>query len=513
MGAITQIYSPTEYSEHYYSSSRIQFTYRGNNYTSGSNFVLSNPQIDYSFTNGSYSLVGYTIYLSATVQVKAGSNVIGDYVFTYPKTTFSSSTTLATTGTLTLSGSPSNKTVNMSNVFNSNNASSSTSTMSIVLKSLTAYVFDTRFPAKYMDSWISGDRKWQTYNGAASWMGYHDNTDDIEALRRHANGYKITSPITYSGLGVITLNAPPTFGVNLSYSPSGSYKYANYTTAIATLVNISPKYGATFTSASLQIGTQVSTVNSSTNNPSILLNATGTFAPKITLTDSRNQSSTITLSNITVTSPVKPSITQLTGVRLDANNKVDDSGVKLLIIMKASKDTNVASFSAPTTSCKRTDTNNAIEYGITWYSTATVSSNTYTFSNQISNWASISNEATVYGLITAATDIIKGDYGYTVAVTPKTSTTNSSTLTGTTATVVFPPAYYTLDFKAGGKGIAFGGPSITNEFDCHMNAYFEGTKYFYINENAPDNYYDKLIYNLFKSFGWITDSDTSGLTD
>ena len=496
MGSIIKTYNPT--TDGSIMKSQLQLTYIGYNQTANGNFTINNPQIDYSFLNPSGGgLIGVHVEVSVTVAIKIGTIsgatvTIGDYVFTYPLTRLTS----ATTGMLTLSSSPSNKTVTLSNIFNSYNSSAATSSVSFVVKNITAYFFHSMLSQHGIDTWKTYHKQGRS----------HENDAYVDV-------YEITTQSTQSNLATITLNAPPTFGVNLSYSPSGSYKYANYTTAIATLVNISPKYGATFKSASLQIGAQVSTVNTSTNNPSILLNTTGTFAPKITLTDSRNQTSTTTLSNITVTSPVKPSITQLTGVRLDADNKVDDSGVKLLIIMKASKDTNVASFSAPTTSCKRTDTDGAITYSITWYSTATVSSNTYTFSNQISNWASISNEATVYGLITAATDIIKGDYGYTVAVTPKTSTTNSSTLTGTTATVVFPPAYYTLDFKAGGKGIAFGGPSITNEFDCHMNAYFEGTKYFYINENAPDNYYDKLIYNLFKSFGWITDSDTSGLTD
>ena len=107
------------------------------------------------------------------------------------------------------------------------------------------------------------------------------------------------------GIVIPAIDAPPTF--TAVTSSTGSY-FKNVSTYTATISNLDPKYGATISSVVLTLGSQ--TASRTTNGAlSIAVNATGTFTPTIVATDSRGQSTTKTLTAITVSNHSEPTLT------------------------------------------------------------------------------------------------------------------------------------------------------------------------------------------------------------
>lgn len=106
----------------------------------------------------------------------------------------------------------------------------------------------------------------------------------------------------WGSLATVTLDAPPTCSYTQVTSNTSGKFYKNVSTATVNISNLTAKYGGDIKECKLTIGNQ--SVNRLTNGAlSIKLNATGTFTPKLTLKDSRGQTTTYTLNAITVTMP------------------------------------------------------------------------------------------------------------------------------------------------------------------------------------------------------------------
>lgn len=262
----------------------------------------------------------------------------------------------------------------------------------------------------------------------------------------------LQNPVTVANVNV-TLDAPPTFTAsNVSFDTS--YVYTGLTTASVDVSSLSAKFGGSITDVKLTIGNQnVTRTNNGTL--SILLEAEGTFTPTVTVTDSRGQVTTKTLEAITVNGYTAPSAV-FTAERTTSTGVDDDEGEYAVLDTNITFTDVVADLTAPTVTIDGTPAT------VTWYSSRATDG---TLSGTV-NWSSLTSPATVYGLI-AVPNI---QTSYSVSLTPNDTEGSGLPITQTIAS-----AFYTIDFLAGGHGIAFGQPSSRNGFECNMPTTFHDT--------------------------------------
>lgn len=297
-------------------------------------------------------------------------------------------------------------------------------------------------------------------------------------------------------LGTVTLNAPPTFKVTNSGGTETTqmyfdtnYVYAGLTTASIKVANLSAKYGGNIASAVLKIGNQTAT-RTTNGELSILLNTGGTFTPTVTVTDSRGQTTTKTLDAITVNVYSKPSVT-FDVERTAQTGVLEDEGTYAIISPTFTFTDVIATLTEPTVTV--TD-NDGITTTVTpnWYSSRAQDG---TLSGTVT-WANISSGDTVYGLISG----FNTQYSYQISVTPEDSED-----TGTTQTQTLGGAFYTVDFLAGGHGIAFGTPATDEVFECAMDATFDEDVFISLPEYTTSGSVDKEIYDNIVALGWDSD--------
>lgn len=251
--------------------------------------------------------------------------------------------------------------------------------------------------------------------------------------------------------GYVTLDAPPTFDVS-ALSMDTSSAYAGATTASVTVSNLSAKYGGSITEVKLTIGNQTAT-RTDNGTLSIALGAVGTFTPTVTVTDSRGQVTTQTLEAITVGDYTSPSVS-IAVQRTLATGVPNDEGEYGTISATFEFVDVIAQLAQPTVTVDGTSAT------VTWYSTRATDG---TLSGTV-NWASLTSPVTVYGIV----DAPNIQTSYQLAVTP-----NDSISSGTPITQTLASAFYTIDFLAGGHGIAFGQPATQDGFFCNMDSYFK----------------------------------------
>lgn len=284
--------------------------------------------------------------------------------------------------------------------------------------------------------------------------------DGYEVSTQGSNYATNTSDKTLSTIK-LTLNVPPTATVS-AVSFDTPYVYAGLTTASVSISSLSAKYGGTISDVTLTIGNQTAS-RSDNGTLSILLNEVGTFTPTVTVTDSRGQVKEYQLDPITVGIYSTPTV-NFDAQRTTNTGVLDDEGAYATIVTTLTFDT-IAEAVAPTVAV-------ADEDGITqtatttWYSSRASDG---TLSGVISNsdWSTVASGSTVYGLIS-----ITGDFdtqkSYVISLTPQ----DSEGITGDTKTDTLQTAFYTVDFLAGGHGIAFGMPASQDGFFCNMPANF-----------------------------------------
>lgn len=264
------------------------------------------------------------------------------------------------------------------------------------------------------------------------------------------NGYSSLSTESWGNLFTVTLNAPPTFTATGTFTGS----YVGASTYTATLSSCSAKYGGTITSTKLTIGSQ-SVTGSGNGTLTITPNTAGTFTPTVTVTDSRGQTTTKSLSAITVKANVCD-IKSLTTQRIDStSSEISDEGTNAVIQLGI----NYTAFSGnylnkPTVKLNGTTTNN-----VTWYESW---DSTNGFTNPITwtNYAP-SSTMTLYGKVT---DELAQTSSYPISVTVSSTTGRSSTIS-----VTLSQAFFLLAGLAGGHGLGIGmkPPSV----GLHVNMY------------------------------------------
>lgn len=278
------------------------------------------------------------------------------------------------------------------------------------------------------------------------------------------NGSNLCSGYQYSDTGsswgnlfTVTLDAPPTFN-STQVSFINDYDgdaYVGLTTAKVTLSSLSAKYGGTISSATLTIGNQTAT-RTSNGVLSILLDSAGTFTPTVTVTDSRGQTTTKTLDAITVNPYVAPEVS-FTLERTNSSGTVDDEGTYAVATASFNWTDAIATLSQPTVSAIDSD-GTPLSVSATWYTDRAL-----TTAVNWSDTSSWSSPKTLYGRI----GTLPVNESSQVTITP-----NDSEGSGTAQTQTLASAFYTIDFLAGGHGIAFGQPASKEGFFCNMDSHF-----------------------------------------
>ena len=316
--------------------------------------------------------------------------------------------------------------------------------------------------------------------------------------------YPYASPEASAGTFTVTLNAPPTFSETFSYTGDFSgVPYANLTTASVSLSSLSAKYGGDFSgvgNAEFIIGSQSVSKPNPVNGDvlTIALNAVGTFTPMVKITDSRGQVATHTLSEITVMGYNAPTVS-FDVDRTTSAGVPDDEGTYGLIEATFTFTDVIADAVVPSV-VVTDDSGTQTTPVVTWYTDSGLTTPV--------TWSSLSSGDTVYGIFSG----LSTQHSYTVSVRPR-----DSEGTGTAVTQTIGAAFYTVDFLAGGHGIAFGKPAANVGFECAMEATFEdtlqadGTATFGSDVliDLPDyqtaDTTDKAIYDAIVALGWDSD--------
>lgn len=298
----------------------------------------------------------------------------------------------------------------------------------------------------------------------------------------------------------ITLDVPPTF-TSTQVSFDTAYIYTGLTTASVTVSGSTAYYGGSISDVTLQIGTATDSI-SGDGTLSILLDTVGTFTPTVTATDSRGQTKTITLDPITVSGYNAPTVS-FTADRTTSTGAPDDEGTYATLDATFRFTDVVANLIAPSvvlTDEQGTQTTPTV----TWYSSRAADG---TLSGSVT-WSSLSYGDTVYGLVPG----LNTNYSYQISVRPR-----DTQGTGTAVVQTVAPAFYTVDFLAGGHGIAFGTPASVAGFECAMDATFDNPVTFVDDADfgadvfieLPDyqtaSTTDKAIYDTVVTLGWDSD--------
>lgn len=313
-----------------------------------------------------------------------------------------------------------------------------------------------------------------------------------------------TARVNATGSANIILDVPPTFNETFSYTGDFSgVPYANLTTASVSLSGLTAYYGGDFTgvgNAEFIIGSQsVSKPNPANGDVlTIALNAVGTFNPIVKITDSRGQVTTHTLNAITVMGYNAPTVS-FDASRTLSDGTPDDEGTYAFLEATFTFTDVIADAVAPSV-VVTDDAGTVTTPVVDWYTDAAMTTPV--------TWSSLSSGDTVYGIFSG----LSTQHSYTVSVRPR-----DSEGTGTAVTQTIGAAFYTVDFLAGGHGIAFGKPAANVGFECAMEATFEdtlqadGTATFGSDVliDLPDyqtaSTTDKAIYDAVVALGWDSD--------
>lgn len=301
---------------------------------------------------------------------------------------------------------------------------------------------------------------WELYN---DWGGYSNSS-------------------TPSGTVTLMLDVPPT--ATLGTPTYATPQYVGLGAYTVPITSAKAYYGGDISKVTLTVGqdSTVQTYSAATiSNKTISVTPTmaGTYTPTVTVEDSRGQIATYTLPQITVNPYNVPSVS-FDVYRTNNIGIKNDEGHYALIQSTISYTDAIATLTKPSIQIDGVDLSSLANASVTWYKTW---SNTSGVSNVISNWTTLvpqNHMVTIYGLIDwkySTTGNFAEDTSYQITLVANDSLNGHSTpITQTMST-----AFYTIDFQAGGKEIAFGAPANDNLtshpnglFKCAMDAQFGG---------------------------------------
>ena len=267
--------------------------------------------------------------------------------------------------------------------------------------------------------------------------------------------------ITLVNLSVTLTAKPRVDSFSASYTNTAKH-YSGYTTATITAKNPHAQYGGNLTSIECAIGDQVISdwsITGTTYTGTIEINQSGTFTPKLTLVDSRGLKATEPLSSVTILPYTLPTTSFSVSRIANDSLTVEDDGTRVLV--KATFDYADGLGNLPQPIVKIMKVGESVKYdaNITWY-TDSACTTTVDWSNYNPN-----SGVTLYGIITGYDNFtsIDSNYSYGVYITARDAQNSGSELSQTVSA-----AFYTIDFLAGGRAIAFGAPCTEEGFYSAM---------------------------------------------
>lgn len=275
----------------------------------------------------------------------------------------------------------------------------------------------------------------------------------------------------------ITLNVPPT--VMYDTPVYSTPHYAGLGAYSVTVTSAEAQYGGDIQTITLTVGSDSVTQNYSTatvTNQTLAITPSiaGTFTPTLEVTDSRGQVTTVNLEQITVNAYTAPSIS-FDLQRTNGSGIPNAEGEHGLVTASISYTDAIADLTPPTVAV-RDENGNLVTSSATWYET-------WDATNGVSdavNWTDYNPQspATLYAVVSATNSSFSPNESYTVSITP----TDNQGGVAQTITQTLSTGFFTIDFKAGGKEIAFGLPANDNLtsypnglFKCGMDAIFNDT--------------------------------------
>lgn len=386
---------------------------------------------------------------------------------------------------------PFSNAISTSTLFNANNKTSITASLDVIAQLyVTGHNYQTPVQVGARASGTASYHNWGT-----------EGTYDFDTGKNRAPYTELSGSI---GTITFTLNAPPTFTTSdlsftKNYRQSDSGIYRGYSSASVDVSNLSAKYGGDISSVVFKIANK--TV-SGTSNGTYTINLDGntqlgTYTPTVTVTDSRGQTKTQSLAAVTILDYSAPVISETSVIRADSTGAPADEDNYALITTKITWLDFLEALKQPTVTY--VDQNgNTQTASVTWYTDSALQ-------NQVQSWSNLTSPVTLYGLTGGL------NYLYAYPITIKPEDTRSA---GNTTTITLPPAFYTLDFKAGGHGIALGAPATEDGLYIAMETTISQGKdlYLELNPNAESGSTDDQIKQVISTKQW-TDCYKPGTYD
>lgn len=308
--------------------------------------------------------------------------------------------------------------------------------------------------------------------------------------------------VTTKNLSAITVVAHTSPSLTATVTSSAPY-YNMETDYSASVSDIVTHEGATVSSITLKIGSQTVS-RTDAGVLTISTNTAGSFTPTVTILDSFGASTAYSLPAITVNPYVAPTMSftvqrtlPKTG-ELTPIGKPDDEGESAVATANISWTSDITELVAPTVVATDAD-GNLVSVTSEWYTTRASDG---TLSDLISDWSIITpSDMPVYGLIGNSThDAFNTQFSYQIAITPTDDTSSGTAISQTLGS-----AFYTVDFLAGGHGIAFGQPASEEGFVVNLDSTFNKAVYIELPNYQTADELDKEIYDDLVALGWDTD--------
>lgn len=265
---------------------------------------------------------------------------------------------------------------------------------------------------------------------------------------------------TTVNLSAITVASHTSPTVTAETTSTGPY-YTTGTSYTAVTSNPVTYDDVPVSSISITIGSQTVS-DDDVGQLTISPNTAGTFIPIITITDAAGASSSVQLQPITVLQYSSPTINGSVIQRTESTGKPNEEDTSAVIGYQLTWVEDLGHIQRPKVHIGTSTT----EATVTWYKVFDPTSMTQTYlSNPITDWDTIVSGDIVYAFI--ANEFLIGD-SYVINATASDDFTTSVVISMTLA-----QAFFTIDFLAGGHGIAFGQLATEEGFFCNMDAHFK----------------------------------------
>ena len=341
-------------------------------------------------------------------------------------------------------------------------------------------------------------------------------------------------PISQYGSNSVSITIPALPSCTVTVTSSGSY-YQTYTPYSVSISNITKDADASsIRSIVLQVGS-VADSRSTAGSLSVTPPNAGSFTPIVTITDSNGSYQQYSLTGISVNPYNLPAV-RFSAERTDSTGKPGDEEQSAVVTASFTYTDPVADLAVPTVLVKD-QSNNTVYVNVEWYASRAADG---TLSSQISSWSSVAENTDVYALLygyvaTTDTSVTEGknyyqlvsgqyvlvqnpsgnpstqswyeeifntQYSYQIFITPRDLDIKSHNNSGTTISQILGPAFYTVDFLAGGHGIAFGQASTEAGFVCDMDTVMKQGMYLGLPDYQQSGSEDKALYDAIVALGW-----------